>query len=145
QLLDDETMNKIFEMRLVVEVGLGDVLFLRKNEAGLDKLEKIVEKEEKTIKKIDIVKYDIEFHSMLYKLSGNKTIMQFQKMLLPLFDHVYANLSEDTGAYTGNIPEDMSPVSHRDLLNTLRYGNPEQFRSQMRTHLMVYFKKLSTE
>lgn len=145
QLLDDETMNEIFEMRLVIEVGLGDVLFLRKNEADLDKLKKIVEKEEKTTKKIDIVKYDIEFHSMLYKLSGNKTIMRFQKMLLPIFDHVYANLSEDTGTYTGNLPEDVSPISHRDLLNTLKHGNPEQFRSQMRTHLMVYFKKLSTE
>ncbi|SFI15791.1 FadR/GntR family transcriptional regulator [Parapedobacter indicus] len=145
QLLDDETMNEIFEMRLVIEVGLGDVLFLRKNDADLSKLERIVEKEEKTTKKIDIVKYDIEFHSMLYKLSGNKTIMRFQKMLLPIFDHVYANLSKDTEAYTGNIPEDMSPVSHRDLLNTLKNGNLEQFRSQMRTHLMVYFKKLSTD
>jgi len=145
QLLDEETMNEIFEMRLVIEVGLGDVLFLRKNDADLSKLERIVEKEEKTTKKIDIVKYDIEFHSMLYKLSGNKTIMRFQKMLLPIFDHVYANLSKDTEAYTGNIPEDMSPVSHRDLLNTLKNGNLEQFRSQMRTHLMVYFKKLSTD
>jgi len=36
-------------------------------------------------------------------------------------------------------------LAHRDLLNTLKHGDPEQFRSQMRTHLMVYFKKLTTE
>lgn len=145
QLLDDETMNEIFEMRLVIEVGLGDVLFLRKHNADFSILEKIIEKEEKATKKIDIVKYDIEFHSMLYKLSGNKTIMRFQKMLRPVFDHVYAKLSENTEAFAGNIPEDISPVTHSDLLNTLKHGTPEQFRNQMRTHLMVYFKKLSTE
>lgn len=142
QLLDDETMNEIFEMRLVIEVGLGDVLFLRKDNADLIKLEKIIEKEEKVTKKIDIVKCDIEFHSMLYKLSGNKTIMRFQKMLRPVFDHVYTKLNDNTEAFAGNIPDGINPVSHRDLLETLRYGTPEEFRNQMRTHLMVYFKKL---
>ncbi len=145
QLLDDETMNEIFEMRLVIEVGLGDVLFLRKHNADFSKLEKIVEQGEKVTKKIDIVNNDIEFHSMLYKLSGNKTIMRFQKMLLPIFDHVYANLTENTNTYISNTPEDYIPVTHRDLLNTLKHGDPEQFRSQMRTHLMVYFKKLSSD
>lgn len=143
QLLDDETMNEIFEMRLVIEVGLGDVLFLRKHNADFSKLEKIVDKGEKATKKIDIVNNDIEFHSMLYKLSGNKTIMRFQKMLLPIFDHVYATLTENMDTYTHNIPEDFTPVTHRDLLDTLKHGDPELFRSQMRTHLMVYFKTLS--
>lgn len=145
QLLDDETMNEIFEMRLVIEVGLGDVLFLRKDDADLSKLEKIIEKEEKATKKIDIVKCDIEFHSMLYKLSGNKTIMRFQKILRPVFDHVYTKLSTNTEAFAGNIPDGINPVTHRDLLNTLRNGTPEQFRNQMRTHLMVYFKTLTVK
>src|SRR5690606_35586626 len=121
-----ETMNEIFEMRLVIEVGLGDVLFLRKHNGDLSKLEKIVDKGEKMTKKIDVVQNDIEFHSMLYKLSGNKTIMRFQKMLLPIFDHVYATMTENTGTYINNIPEDHIPVTHRDLLNTLKHGDPEQ-------------------
>lgn len=144
QLLDDETMNEIFEMRLVVEVGLGDLLFLRNHNADFTLLEKIIEKEEQATNKKDIVKYDLEFHSMLYKFSGNKTIMRFQKMLTPVFDHVYNTLSENSDAFTGNLPQDQSPVSHRDLLHTLKHGTVETFRSQMRTHLMVYFKKVNT-
>lgn len=145
QLLDEETMNEIFEMRLVVEVGLGDVLFLRNHNADFTRLEKIIEKEEKATNTADVVKYDIEFHSMLYKLSGNKTIMRFQTMLRPVFDHVYTKLSENTDAFTGNILGDLSPVTHRDLLDTLKHGDLETFRRQMRTHLMVYFKKLNTD
>ncbi|ODS80760.1 MAG: GntR family transcriptional regulator [Cytophagaceae bacterium SCN 52-12] len=143
QLLDDETMNEIFEMRLVIEMGLGDVLFLRKHNANFSLLEKIVEKEERATTQLDIVECDIEFHSMLYKLSGNKTIMRFQKLLRPVFDHVYAKLSENAEAYTDNTLNDVTPVTHRDLLHTLKYGNPEQFRNQMYTHLFDYFKELN--
>lgn len=39
KLLDGETMKEIFEMRLVIEMGLADILFLRKTEANLVKLE----------------------------------------------------------------------------------------------------------
>ncbi|NGM63352.1 FadR family transcriptional regulator [Sphingobacterium sp. SGG-5] len=145
QLLDDETLNEIFEMRLVIEVGLGDVIFLRKHKADFSKLEKIIEKEEKATTQMELVKCDIEFHSMLYNLSGNRTIMRFQKMLLPVFDHVYTKLKENTDAYLKNISDNTKVVTHLDLLNTLKDGDPEQFRSQMRTHLMVYFKQLSTD
>ena len=35
QLLDGGTMNKIFKMRLVIEIGLVHILFLRKTESGI--------------------------------------------------------------------------------------------------------------
>lgn len=140
RLLDEETMNEIFEMRLVIELGLGDILFLRKTQANLDKLEKIVEKEEEAKKPIDVVKYDVEFHSMLYIISENNTIQRFQKMLLPIFDFVYKRITENHEAFL--YPEHVNPISHRDLLNTLKAGTPEEFRNQMRTHLSMYFKTL---
>ena len=142
QLLDDETMNEIFEFRLVIEVGLGDVLFLRKDKVKLDQLEKIVINGEKATKNIDIVNNDVEFHSMLYKISENNTIVRFQKILLPIFNYVYQNLVKNKGISMGNLPENISPVSHRDLLNTLKTGTPDEFRNKMHTHLMVYFKSL---
>jgi len=140
QLLDEETMNEIFEMRLVIELGLGDILFLRKDETKLARLEKIVEKEELARKPIDIVKYDVEFHSMLYIISENSTIQRFQKMLLPIFDYVYKRVTENHEAYVH--PNHTNRVTHRDLLNTLKYGTPEEFRTNMRMHLSMYFKTL---
>jgi len=47
-----------------------------------------VNKEEHTDNRIERLKYDIEFHSMLYNITGNNTIMRFQKMLMPIFDYV---------------------------------------------------------
>ncbi len=138
RLLDKSTMKDIFELRLVLEIGIADLLFLRKTNADLKKLEEIVTKDEKATTYEEHKKYDIEFHSMLYKISGNKTIQRFQKLLLPLF--------EGTKGLYSISPEEMTEennyVFHRGLLNTLKEGTAAEFRTKMRNHLMQYFDKL---
>lgn len=136
KLLDGDTMREIFEMRLIIEMGLGDFLFMKKNEENLAKLEDIVTKEEHTDNRIERLKYDVEFHSMLYNITGNKTVMRFQKMLLPIFDYV------DSGLNPGHIKKEEIHITHRDLLEELRNGSPEVFRNKMHNHLLYYFQKL---
>ena len=136
KLLNGDTMKEIFEMRLVLEIGIADILFLRKTPESLVSLEKIVEREEKTNNKIEKLKYDVEFHSMLYKISGNHTIQRFQNLLLPIFDYV------DNGLHIRSQVENSTYVSHRVLYNTLINGTPEEFRNKMKNHLMHYFEKI---
>lgn len=136
QLLDKGTLKDIFELRLVLEIGIADLLFLRKTDSDLKILEKIVEKGEKSTTNTDYKQHDVEFHSMLYKISGNETIQRFQNMLLPIFDGI------DKTLYSINIEETPGYVYHRDLLNVLKEGTPEAFRNKMRRHLMQYFNKL---
>ncbi len=136
RLLDGNTMKEIFELRLVLEIGIGDILFLKKNETDLNHLEEIVVKEEATKDSIEKLKIDMEFHSMLYKMSGNKTIMQFQRMLLPVFDYV------SNGLHARRQIDNEHFASHRVLLNVLKQGTPEEFRKKMHSHLMQYFEKV---
>ena len=136
QLLHGDTMKEIFEMRLVIEIGLADILFLRKTDAGLVKLEQIVESEEKTDNKIERVKYDVKFHSMLYEISQNETIQRFQNMLLPIFNYMNNELHIQSQV------RDTEYVTHRVLLNILRNGTPEEFRNKMKSHLLNYFEKI---
>jgi DNA-binding FadR family transcriptional regulator len=136
KLLDSGTMKDIFELRLVLEVGIADLLFLRKTDEDIKMLEEIVEKDEKSKNKMENRQHDIEFHSMLYKISGNETIQRFQKILLPIFEYV------DNGLYDINPAITSGYVYHRGLLNTLKDGTPDEFRIKMRNHLMQYFNKL---
>lgn len=136
KLLDSGTMKDIFELRLVLEVGIADLLFLRKTEEDLKILEEIVDKDEKSKTKMENRQHDIEFHSMLYKISGNETIQRFQKILLPIFEYV------NNGLYDINPAKTSGYVYHRGLLNTLKDGTPDEFRIKMRNHLMQYFNKL---
>ncbi len=137
KLLDGETMKDIFEMRLVIEMGIGEILFLRKTPELLKKLEEIVEKEEKTTNRIDRLKYDIEFHSMLYRISGNKTILRFQEMLMPIFDYVDSGLTTKQKTMNAIIN-----ATHRDLLDELKHGTPSEFRNKMQSHLRYFMEKI---
>ncbi len=136
KLLDTGTMKDVFELRLVLEIGIADLLFLRKSESNLQRLEEIVVKDESTRNKMEHTRYDVEFHSLLYEISGNKTIQRFQKMLLSIFDYV------DNGLYEINTAENPEYVSHRGLFECLKHGTPEEFRVKMRHHLMQYFNKI---
>ena len=136
QLLDGDTMKEIFELRLVLEIGIADILFIKKNDAKLLRLEEIVEREERTKNKVERVKIDVEFHSMLYEMSENTTILQFQKMLLPVFDYV------NNGLHVRSQVRTKDYASHRVLLGVLQNGTPEEFRNKMKSHLMQYFEKV---
>jgi len=134
-LLDSDTLKDIFELRLVLELGIADLLFLRKNEKNLDELENIVRREEAIEDLLVKTKIDVEFHSKLYEISGNHTIQRFQKMLLPIFDYVYASTKSKK-----TILKDA--ISHRELLECLRQGTSDEFRKKMKIHLDVYFNKI---
>jgi DNA-binding FadR family transcriptional regulator len=136
QLLDGNTMKEIFELRLVLEMGIADILFIKKTDEKILRLEEIVEREERTKNKVERVKIDVEFHSMLYEMSENTTILQFQKMLLPVFDYV------NNGLHVRSQVRTKDYASHRVLLTILQNGTPEEFRNKMKSHLMQYFEKV---
>lgn len=135
RLLDESTMKDIFELRLVIEVGMADLLYKRKTDEKLKALEDIVNKTEKVHNKIQEAKYDVDFHATLYEISGNQTIQRFQKLLLPIFDY-------SDGMYPIDISKAPGYVTHRDLLKCLKNGTPDEFRIKMRHHLMQYFDKI---
>lgn len=133
-LLGSLLLKQLFEFRLVLEMGLSDLLFLRITEKDLLKLEKIVEEEKnKAVTRIDHLKYEVEFHGMLYKITKNDTLMRFQKMLMPVFQYtVKVSMGLDEKVRHG-------PVTHMDLVRLLREGDADNFRMGMRKHFEPYF------
>jgi len=134
-LLDSATLQDIFELRLVLEMGITDFLFMRKSKVNLDKLELLVKKEEETKDRFLKNRYDVAFHSMLYEISGNQTLLRFQKMLLPIFNLVHSGQIISKS-------EVKNAVTHRDLLLDLQQGTPQSFREKMSIHLKVYLDKV---
>ena len=132
-ILTQELRQELYELRLILEVGMADLLFARKTEKDLVKLEKIVEKESKARNEQERINCDIEFHATLYHIAGNTTISRFQKMLRPVFDHVMEYEAEHGHLARGK-------VTHRDLVQTLRTGTPGKFREDMRLHLSPHFE-----
>src|SRR5690606_14853963 len=136
-VLSDETLKDIFEMRLVLEVGMADLLFKHITDEDIIKLEEIVANEpELSDRTIFSVEHEVKFHSTLYEISKNKTLKEFQQILLPVFEYVHkSGLLEST-------PTGGEFTSHQDLVNILKNGNAEQFRNGMRSHLDSHYLRI---
>ncbi len=136
-ILDQETLKEIFEIRLVLEIGMADFLFRGKTKKDIEELRQIVRNEPKIADKhLFNISHEIAFHGKLYEITGNETMKKFQKMLLPVFDYVHHS------GLLGKPIRLRKFVSHKELVDILENGTPELFRNAMRHHLENHFARL---
>lgn len=136
-ILDDTTLRDIFELRLIIEVGMADFVVKRITDEDIRKLEKIVANEpEKSDTVLFDADHEIKFHGKLYEVTGNKNLIQFQKLLLPLFNYAYKS-----GLINKPIKRKMY-VSHKGLIDALRERDADKFRAAMRAHLENHFQRI---
>jgi len=140
-LLGEQALKDIFELRLILEMGMADLLFARKTKEDLDELDKIVNKQEQEEKNTVVfsLENEIAFHGKLYEMSNNTTLQRFQDLLLPVFQYVHDNMlpeAKDFKYSSGDF------ISHRDLLNLLKEDNIKAFRTAMRQHLEPHFEQV---
>ncbi|HTJ10541.1 MAG TPA: GntR family transcriptional regulator [Dinghuibacter sp.] len=132
-IIDQRTLRDIFELRLTLEVGLADLLYLRKTDKDVEELEAIA-KDQKNLGGVTFrINNEIAFHGKIYQMTGNDTLKRFQTMLLPIFGYLVA---------LEKVPR-MGQVSHLDLVELLKHGTKEEFRQGMLNHLQHHFDKLA--
>ena len=136
-ILDLGTLKEIFEIRLVLEIGMADFLFERITKSDIEELRMIVAKEpDVTDHHLFNIDHEIAFHGKLYTITGNETLRKFQKMLLPVFDYVH-----HSGLLGITMPL-KKYVSHKGLVDVLENGTPKEFRNAMRDHLENHFIRI---
>jgi len=128
--LDEQTIRDLFELRLVLEMGLADLLFERKTYEDIRELEQIVACERKAPTRAKRLEAEIAFHAKLYRMAGNQTLARFQALLRPFFKSLAAHRRRRKTA------------GHADLVRVLQNGNPEKFRAAMRLHLEPHFNRV---
>ncbi|MEA1886778.1 MAG: GntR family transcriptional regulator [Bacteroidota bacterium] len=136
-ILDNSTLRDIFELRLVLEIGMADFIYQHITDDDISELEKIVSEEPKSPNNILFdIDHEILFHSKLYEITKNETLKNFQAILLPVFNYVY-----DSGLINKPIKKKKF-VSHKELVNILKNGNADEFMMAMRKHLDNHFERI---
>ena len=136
-ILSQETLKEIFEIRLVLEIGMADFLFQRITKEDIKELKEIVAKEpDVTDHHLFNIGHEVAFHGKLYNITGNETLKKFQSMLLPVFDYVHHS------GLLGKPTLLKKFVSHKGLVDILENGTPEDFRNAMRHHLENHFLRI---
>lgn len=136
-ILDQETLKEIFEIRLVLEIGMADLLYHRITKEDIRQLHDIVSNEPPAAQyHLFNIEHEIAFHGKLYEITGNETMKKFQKMLLPVFDYVH------NSGLLKKQPMLKTFVSHQNLVEILDKGTPDEFRVGMRNHLENHFARI---
>ena len=149
-VLDRDSLRDLYQLRLMLEVGMTDFIYLNMTEEQLDGLDKIVAEEvelerEMTMAEDDDQRYaiakkltdvDIRFHSALFEMTGNKSLMDFQYILRHLFTLYRPKIKADYHSRT--------IISHVSLYNLLRTGTADTFRTAMRLHLKTQFENMKS-
>lgn len=132
-LLGEDTLKDIFGMRLVIEMGLAELLFMHKTKEDIAALEEMVKDRRYDGNTTFKLVHEVEFHGKLYEITRNETLQRFQKLLLPIFQSV-VDMKENA-----KTPRRTGSVGHKQLVEILKKGNPEKFRKGMYQHLKPHF------
>lgn len=149
-VLDKDTLRDLYQLRIMLEVGMADFIYLKKTPDQLEQLDEIVSEEvelerEMTMAETEEQRYsvakkltdvDIRFHSALYEMTGNKSLIDFQYILRHLFTLYRPKIKADYHSRT--------IVSHVSLFNLLRTGTADAFRMAMRLHLKTQFENMES-
>ncbi|HOY51933.1 MAG TPA: FCD domain-containing protein [Prolixibacteraceae bacterium] len=136
-ILNQRSLRDAFELRLVLEVGMADLVVRRITDQDLEELRQIVSNEDSpSADTLFDVDYEVRFHGKLYDITGNETLRGFQQLLLPVFNYVYSSgLILKTGVHK-------KYVSHRGLVEILAERDASRFRKGMRQHLENHFNRI---
>ena len=149
-VLDKDTLRDLYQLRIMLEVGMADFIYLKKTPDQIEQLDEIVSEEvelerEMTMAETEEQRYsvakkltdvDIRFHSALYEMTGNKSLIDFQYILRHLFTLYRPKIKADYHSRT--------IVSHVSLFNLLRTGTADSFRMAMRLHLKTQFENMES-
>lgn len=136
-ILDQDTLKQMFEIRLVLEIGMADLIFNRITPADIEELYRIVADEPPATQyHLFNIDHEIRFHGKLYEITGNDAMKKFQKMLLPVFDYVH------NSGLLKKQPLLKTFVSHKELVDILARGDANQFRTGMRGHMENHFARI---
>jgi len=136
-ILSETTLKDMFELRMIIEIGMSDFIFQHITSEDIDCLGEIVSSEpERSDSLLFDIQHEVNFHGKLYEITGNKFLIEFQLLLLPLFSYTY-----DSGLINKSIKR-RNYVSHKGIVEVLRNGDAKIFREAMRAHLENHFLRI---
>ena len=126
-ILDESTKQDFAELRLVIEIGLADLIYLNRTPEAIEELENIAKR---FLTSKEHGKIEQEFHRRLLAMSNNHLIDRFQLLLEPFFSSS-ERLSE--------VLMDLAYGDHMEIVEALRNGTLQEWREVAHEHVAHYF------
>ncbi|MCB0601941.1 MAG: FadR family transcriptional regulator [Saprospiraceae bacterium] len=143
RVMDPRLMSKgdlldILNLRIIIEIGMCNSIFVNKTDREIAELEEIVNRESVLSDNLLSVEEESNFHRKLYEITKNNVIIQLHQIFNPVFTYVkehYSEILDDYRKISGNTKR----PTHKDLVGILKNGSADEFQIAMKKHLDLYF------
>jgi DNA-binding FadR family transcriptional regulator len=138
RILNEDTLFDILGFRIALEIGICSELFRKITPEDIVSLEDIVNVSVMYENNEYASFSEFTFHTKLYKITGNKTIAEFQDIIHPVMTFVKEKFQEFLAPINIRLKEEGRIVTHRDLLQYLKDGDEDGYRRALEDHFEVY-------
>jgi GntR family transcriptional regulator, transcriptional repressor for pyruvate dehydrogenase complex len=141
-ILGEETLFNLLGFRIALELGICHNIFENLTDNYIEELEMIVNRGIVYDNNLYLPKSENEFHSKLYEITGNKTIMEFQKIIYPVSLFVKDKFFDFFEPINKELNLNGKVITHGELLKHIRSRDKEGFRNALEMHFEPYYRFL---
>ncbi len=142
QILGEEALFDLLGFRIALEIGICELVVNNITNKHLENLENIVNR--------GVVKNfgeytpvsEYEFHTKLYAITGNKTIMEFQQLIHPVSIFIKEKFKDYFLPVNKELDKTGKRVTHQHLFEYLKKKDKEGFSRAMSNHFAPYYSFL---
>lgn len=129
----DSEKDDFFLLRLIIELGLPDILIQNISDDDIAALEQIVEKEESApADRALYLECDYHFHMRLYQSVGCRALSSLQGVLYIFFSDME---KQPLNPMSENRFKDKGTITHRDILEAIKKRDAQKLRELIYAHL----------
>jgi GntR family transcriptional regulator, transcriptional repressor for pyruvate dehydrogenase complex len=143
QILGEETLFNLLGFRVALEIGICNNIFENLTDNDIVELEKIVDNSVVYQNNMYMPVSEHKFHSKLYEITGNKTIIQFQEIIYPVSLFVKDKFVDFLEPINKELNQNREIVTHRDLLEFIKAMDRDGFRKALEMHFKPYYRILN--
>lgn len=135
-LLSGNDRISMFEFRLAIEVSCAGYAAMRASTQDVDQMYQSIENMERATSVADIGHYDMQFHYLIAKSTGNKAFIRCFEMLQTAYADMFAQNVEMLGS--------LGAAAHHRIAAAIETRNIELAKQEMEHHLRLTMSRTST-
>lgn len=144
KIMTDKSLINLLGFRVALEIGITPYIFAHITNQDIDDLEEAVNMQVALGDNMYANVSEHKFHSKLYEITRNNTIIQFQELIYPVIEFVKAKFQEYVTFMNNTLEQKGDLITHADLLSLLKKGDQNKYRIATEQHFLVYKELLHT-
>ncbi len=144
-ILGDESLINLLGFRIALELGICSAIIENITDDDIAELDDIVKRGPAVDLNFYKAESEYEFHSRLYEVTDNQSIIQFQELVYPVTQFVHNKFQDYFEPINRKLIRNGQIVTHDDILHFIKNRDKEGLKTAMERHFEPYNRFLTVK